>query len=94
MKHQLYLKCHNCKTYFPFNGGKRRSVCSDKCKVALWRKKKSFMVDGESLRTYDDNGKLTSVQGMNKNGEYGIWIDTEGLCPHERIKQYCEDCNE
>lgn len=59
-----------------------------------WRKKKSFMVDGESLRTYDDNGKLTSVQGMNKNGEYGIWIDTEGLCPHERIKQYCEDCNE
>lgn len=40
MKHQLYLKCHNCKTYFQYNGGKRSSVCSDRCKVSLWRKRK------------------------------------------------------
>lgn len=23
MKHQLYLKCQYCHTYFPYNGGKR-----------------------------------------------------------------------
>lgn len=36
---QLYLKCGSCYSFFEYNGHKRKTWCSDKCKVAAWRKK-------------------------------------------------------
>lgn len=39
---QLYLKCEWCGCFFAYEGGRRRSWCTDAHKVAAWRKANGF----------------------------------------------------
>lgn len=49
-------------------------------------------IDVNGTRVYNNEGKLVCIVGTNKNGESGKWKDTNGLCEHERVSKWCEDC--
>lgn len=51
------------------------------------------VVDDGSIRFFDDAGRLIGIHGLNKQGRVGVFIDEEnGLCEHESVRIYCEDC--
>lgn len=51
------------------------------------------VTNGNSVRHYDSKGNLIQITGENKMGEIGNFADYEnGLCTHERVGKWCEDC--
>lgn len=50
------------------------------------------VISTNGTRIYNNEEKLVGIIGNNKNGEMGKWLDDNGLCEHERVSKWCEDC--
>lgn len=56
---------------------------------------KKSVIDHKGNRIWDGQGRLMYLSGENIMGEFGIFADYEnGLCEHERVKEYCDDCKQ
>lgn len=47
----------------------------------------------DGARYYNNSGVLVGLQGVNKLGKVGTFVDEKnGLCEHEEVSEYCEMC--
>lgn len=52
------------------------------------------IISDDAIKTFDDDGRLIALTGKSLSGKFGTFIDeANGLCPHELVDIYCEECS-